>query len=299
MAIFKVFGRKKRRKYPIKRDENGKTARKRCFEMFQNKVPLPEIAKTVDVKIDTVYKYYQQWARNPKIEQHLAYYKWILDKSAPDRERSKEIAANLFGISKEQLDTILQKPYGLRRLLSGKIYFPVQADAAHKRYIAMELAIVISDHLLKHGGKIEDAYFAFRRWMQQYQLRREEEDEYTKEENKDIVFLRRIIEADLEIERRGRVQPERLSAKERDTILKWGVQSVVRQMEIMYWIRISLIIAEGKTIEQAREKIYQDLLDNGDIESAKRMRQYQDIVHPLKTDDKQPPSPPQPPPSPK
>jgi hypothetical protein len=295
MAIFKVFGREKRRKYPIKRDENGKTARKRCFEMFQNKVPLPEIAKTVGVKIDTVYKYHQQWARNPKIEQHLAYYKWILDKSAPDRERSKETAANLFGISKEQLDTILQKSYGLRRLLSGKIYFPVQADAAHKRYIAMELAIIISDHLLKHGGKIEDVYFAFRRWMQQYQLRREEEDEYMKEENKDIMFMRRVIEADLEIERRGRVQPERLSAEERDTILKWGVQSVVKQMETMYWIRISLIIAEGNTIEQAREKIYQGLLNNGDIEGAKRMRQYQDVVHPLKTDNKQPPSTPEPP----
>jgi hypothetical protein len=266
--------------------------------MFEDKVPLPEIAKTIDVKIDTVRTYYKQWKKNPDIERHLAYYNWILDKSAPDRERSKEIAASLFGMSKEQLETALQQPYGLRRLLSNKAYSPAHADAAHKRYIALELAMMISDHLLKHGGKFEDVYVALKHWMQENQLRREEEDEEIKEENKDIAFFRQIMEADLVIEQSGRVQPERLSAKERDTILQWGRQSAVKQVEMMYWIRISLIVAEGNTIEQAREKIYQDLLKNGDIEGAKALRAYQDIVHPSKTGNQQPsptPKPPAPP----
>ena len=49
---------------------------------------------------------------------------------------------------------------------------------------------------------------------------------------------------------------------------------------------------------QAREKLYQDLLDKGDLEGAKAMRAYQDIVHSLKDGDQDPPSSPSRPPSP-
>ncbi len=45
MAAFTLFGRKKKRKYPIKRDERGKSARARCFEMFANQTPLNEVAE--------------------------------------------------------------------------------------------------------------------------------------------------------------------------------------------------------------------------------------------------------------
>ncbi len=289
MKLPKMFQRKRGRKYPIKRDGEGRTARQRCFEMLKDKVPLPEIAKTVGVKIETVRKYYQQWKKNPDIERNLAYYNWIFDPSAPDRERSKEITASLFGMSKEQLETVLQQPYGLRRLLSNKIYSPAHADAAHKRHIAMELALLISDHLVKHDGKFEDVYFAIKHWMQQNRLYREDEDENIKEENEQIAFLRRIMEADLEFEQQGRVQPERLSAKEQDTMRKWGKQSEVEKIEMLYWFRIGELMVGGITMDQAREKLYQDFINSGDVEAATALRQYQDIVHPLKTNNQQPP----------
>jgi hypothetical protein len=295
MKIFKGFGRKKGRKYPVKRDGNGKSARQRCFGMFKEKVPLQDIAKVVGVDISTVYKYYQQWKKNPEFVHDLSYYKFILDKSAPDRERSIEVTAGLLGMTKEEVETILHQPYGLRRLLSGKMYFPVQADAAHKRYIALKLAVLISDHLLKKDGKLDDVYFAFRRWMKEYQGYREERDESITEENERILLLRKVMEADLENERRGRVKPERLSAEEIDVILKWGVQSAAKKAEIMYWVKIAEIMAEGMTIEQAREKIYQDLLDKGDIDGAKKVRDFQNKVHPSKKDNQQPPSTPKPP----
>jgi hypothetical protein len=47
-------------------------------------------------------------------------------------------------------------------------------------------------------------------------------------------------------------------------------------------------MVEGKTVEQGREKVYQDLLDKGDIEGAKSMRKYQDIIHPLKNNNQPP-----------
>jgi hypothetical protein len=105
-----------------------------------------------------------------------------------------------------------------------------------------------------------------------------------------VLFVRQIIEAEGEKERQGRVQPVILSDHEKDVIIKWGKQRAEKQKEIKYWLKLSLIMAEGLTREQAREKIYQDLLNKGDIEGAQRLRQYQDVVHPLKTDNPQTPA---------
>jgi hypothetical protein len=95
-------------------------------------------------------------------------------------------------------------------------------------------------------------------------------------------LIRRILEAETEREQSGRVQPERLSLAERDTIMKWGIQSVIKKAEKYYWYHIGVLIAGGLTPEQAREKVYQNLIERGDLEGAKALRAYQDVVHPVK-----------------
>lgn len=287
--MFRGFKRKKRRKYPVKRDEKGKSARSRCFKEFGDNTPLDEIAKIVGVKLETVRRYHQQWQKNPNFEQQYAYIKGLLKKDVPDRERMIELCARAAGITKEQFETILHQPHGLRRLMTGKFYFPGHADVDHKRYVALELAMLISDHLIKHGGRYEDVSFAFQRWMRDNQESREEEDADVEDENKDIAFMRRILEVSEDNERQGRVKPDRLPAEERDIILKLGVKRAIKRAEIIYWFSIAELMSEGITLEQAREKIYQDLLDKGNLEAAKAMRAYQDIIHPLKTGNEQPP----------
>jgi hypothetical protein len=298
MAIFKGVGRKKRRKYPVKLDEKGRSARSRCFEMFRDNTPLSEIAKIVGVKIETVRRYHQQWKKNPNFEGQHAYFKELLKRTAPHRERTIELCARACRITKEETETVLSQPHGLRRLMSGMFYFPAHADADHKRYVALELVLLISDHLIKRGGDFEDVYFAFQRWLQESQESREEEDADIKEENQNIAFMRRILEASAENDRQGRVKPEKLSAEERDAILRGGVESLKRRLEKTYWLRMAGLMAEGFTLEQAREKVYQDLLERGDLEGAKMMRAYQDVVHPLKAGDQAPPPLPLQPPSP-
>ena len=288
MTIFNIFRRTKRRKYPIIRDETGKSARQRCFEMFEEQVSFREIAAATGAKLDTVYRYHHQWSKNPGIETSIKYFKKQLHPLAPDRERQIELFAQAYGISKEQFEMILHQPHGLRRLFSGKYYSPKHADIAHKNYVSMELALLISDHLLKNGGKLEDVKYAFERWMKENQINREEDDEDIKEENNNIAFTRKLIEADAENEKQGRVKPDRLSDEERNIILKWGQHSAVKKLERTYWLRIAELMVEGKTVEQGREKIYQDLLDKGDIEGAKSMRKYQDIIHPLKNNNQPP-----------
>jgi len=288
MTIFNIFRRTKRRKYPIIRDETGKSARQRCFEMFEDQVSFKEIAAATGAKLDTVYRYHLQWSKNPGIETRIKYFKKQLHPLAPDRERQIELFAQVLGIPKEQFEIILHQPHGLRRLFSGKIYFPKQAEADHKYYLAMELATLISDHLLKNGGKIEDVKYAFEHWLKENQINREEDDEDIKKENNNIAFTRKIIEADVENEKQGRVKTDRLSDEERNAILKWGQQSAAKKLERIYWSRIAELMVEGKTVEQGREKIYQDLLEKGDIEGAKSMRKYQDIIHPLKNNNPPP-----------
>jgi hypothetical protein len=291
MAILGRFGRKKGRRYPVKRDEAGKSARQRCFEMFEDRLPAPEIVKATGVTIGTVNKYHQQWKKQPELEKQHAYFRELLKKKAPAHERNIDLVARLCGVQREELETMLLKPHGLKRMMMGKFYFPVQAEADHKRHRALEMAMLISDHLVK-GGKFEDVYYAFAHLMKENQRRREEEDEDIEEENMDITIMRRVIEADVENERNRGIQPDKLSDQERDTILRWGVQKAKKEVEVAYWSRIAALVAGGITMEQAREKIYQELVDKGDLKGAKMIRKFQDYVHPLKTDG----NPPQPPP---
>jgi hypothetical protein len=59
------------------------------------------------------------------------------------------------------------------------------------------------------------------------------------------------------------------SRKKREIIRKWGVDSRSKRVEFRYWLTIGQLRAEGVTQEQAREKMYDDQLDKGDIEGRK------------------------------
>jgi hypothetical protein len=296
MKLPKPFRRKKRKKYPVMFDERGKSARSRCFEMFPDNIPLSEIADKLEIKIETVRRYHLQWKENPNFEIQYAYFKRLLKKNSPDRERTIELAAKACGITKEKFESILSEPRGLRQLMKGKLYLPGHSDADHKLYVVLEVAMTISDHLDKNGGKLEDVLFAIRRWMKENKSDREEEDEDIREENKDIAVMHRVLEAAAEQERQGRVQLDRLTEEERNAILWSAVKLKKKRTEAEYWANVALMMVDDKiTRDQAREKMYQDLLTKGDIEGARMLRAFQDEVHPLKPGN-QPPSP-QPPPA--
>jgi len=289
MKLPKPFRRKKRRKYPVVFDERGKSARSRCFEMFPDKVPLSEIADTLGIKIETVRRYHLQWKENPYFEIQYAYFKRLFKKNSPDRERTVELAAKACGISKEKFESILSQPRGLRQLMKEKLYLPGHADADHKLYVVLEVAMAISDHLDKNGGKLEDVLFAIRRLMKENKSNREEEDEDIQEENKEIAITHRVLEAAAEQERQGRVQLDRLTEEERNAILWSAVILKKKRTESEYWANVALMMVnDSLTLDQAREKMYQDLLTRGDIEGARMLRAFQDEVHPQKPGNRPP-----------
>ena len=112
-------------------------------------------------KVDTVQRYYRAWQNGAWISRrNMPMPKSCLRTTALDRQKNVELFARPCGISEEQLETILSKPHGLHGLMTGKLYFPVQAEADHKRHIALELGVLISEHLIKHKGQCEDVYLA-------------------------------------------------------------------------------------------------------------------------------------------
>jgi Sec-independent protein translocase protein TatA len=296
MKLSKVFHIRKYRKYPIKRDNEGLSLRARCFELFEQGKRPAEVTEELKMEVTTVRRYFRDWKRlGPNFERKYAYVKSLFIKDAPDRDKNMELFSNTCGISKEQFEISLSQPHGLRRLLTGKYHFPAHADADHKRHIALELAILITDFLFKKGGKFGDIYSAFKHYMQEAKEQREEEDADIEEENKTMALIHRVLAADMENERLGRVQPDALSEEERNALIRCGIESEMKKTEQFYWLRVGIIMAGGLTREQAREKIYQDILDKGDSKVAKMFREFQDKIHPLKNDDQLSPSTPLPP----
>jgi hypothetical protein len=298
MTPFKLFGQKKKRKYPIKRDEEGWSLRARCFGRFEQGQRPAEVAEELKMELPTVCRYFRDWQRlGPGFDKKYAFVKGLFQKTAPDRDKNIEQYARLLRISKEQFEEMLSRPHGLKSFLAGRLSFPIQADAAHKMSVAFELAILISDHLLNKGGKYEDVYSALRRYMLEEQQDRLDEEEDIKKHNMNMRLIHKILEIDLENERLGKVKPDTLSEEELDALLKIVVKKSKRETEIAYWLRIGILESEGLTCEQAREKVYQDLLAKGDLEKAKRFREFQDKVHPpSKNKPETPPPSPQPPP---
>ena len=130
--------------------------------------------------------------------------------------------------------------------------------------------------------------------MQELKNYREEEDADVEEWNKEMEFIHAIFAADMENERKGRVQPDTFSEEERNAIIRLGIEAETKNIEILYWLRLGSLMAEGLTTEQARGKIYQDCLEKGDLKRAKIVRAFQDKVHPSKTNDQIPPQTPSP-----
>ncbi|MFC2038367.1 hypothetical protein ACFLUG_01155 [Chloroflexota bacterium] len=295
MNLRKLFGIGRSRKFPIQYDDNGQSLRTRCFQRFDEGGRPVEVARELEMKVKTAERYFQDWkAIGPNFEERHSFVKELFKKDNPDRDSNLEMYASVWGIKKEELETILAQPNGLKRLMTGKFYLPGHANADYKRHVALEVALLISDHLIKNGGKFADVLYAFERLMKENQENRKEEDANIKEENQEIAFSRKILEVAAEQEQEGRPKRDKLTEDEVKDAIRYGLESkmesTIRDAEKTYWHRIGLLMAEGLTLKQAREKVHQDLLDKGDLEGAKMIRQFQDKIHPMKSGDQDSPA---------
>lgn len=299
MKLSSLFRVKKSRKYPIKRDAKGLSLRARCFELFdQNKRPA-EVAQESKIKEATVCRYFRDWKqRGPDFEWHYTYLKSLFNKSSPERDNNVELFAGVWGFPKEQLELILSQPHGLRRLMTRKIQSPSHAEADLKRHRALSLAVLISDFLTKQGGKYEDVYYALQFYMHQRMRYRGQEEADIEEYNKWMQQFHNILAAAVKQEQEGRTKPDVFSKEEQEAIMRYEIQSQFRQLQTIYWKKIAGLRLKGLTEQQARKKMYQDLIDKGNEKQAKIFRQFQDKIHPsdkiVQPPQNSPPTPPGP-----
>lgn len=188
----------------------------------------------------------------------------------------------------------MAKPHALRQLMNGKLQLPGHTKADYKLQLSLHAGLLISNHITKKDGKIEDVLFALDNLLNAHQETRIEDDIDTKEENQKIWFIRETLKAADILEQEGRVKPDKLSKQEINQIIKVGIESRKRANKIIveteYWCRIAELMGDGLTSEQARDKIYNDLVEKGDLEVAGKIREYQNRIHPLKGEKRLPES---------
>ncbi|MFC1968806.1 hypothetical protein ACFLVX_05440 [Chloroflexota bacterium] len=114
--------RRKGRKYPIKRDEQGRSARQQAFELFSEWYRPAQVDKEilVPVLLETLFRYFEDWKKQNGRESYSALKKHM-KKNPEFNERVIKMLADYFDVLPEQIVHRMQKPWGLMRLAKGEL----------------------------------------------------------------------------------------------------------------------------------------------------------------------------------
>jgi transposase len=112
---------KKRRKYPIKKDEFGMSRRQWAFSYFDRGMSPAEVAAKVGISVKTARRYKADWNKrtaNMEIEYRVLK---NIQKNKPEQfEGLVTLWSEFLGMAKEEVVERLQKPWGLKQLLLRK-----------------------------------------------------------------------------------------------------------------------------------------------------------------------------------
>lgn len=144
--------RKRSRKYPIKKDEHGRSARRRAFDAFDFGKRPGEVVRMVGVSPRTAYRYFADWKKLPQnLELHYQTMKTV---RKSNREFSKETVESLSAyleMSEEEVNERLGKPWGLRQLLMGKWPNHCQEREQNEAELRLRAALRVIN-LMESGG---------------------------------------------------------------------------------------------------------------------------------------------------
>jgi len=98
-----------------KRDEYGRSQRRLCFDEFDSGKNWVKVAKEHGIKATTCRRYYQTWKKLPKEFEDL--YKDALNLLRQNPLKMVRGLSIKLGLSPEEVEQILLRPWGLRSLL--------------------------------------------------------------------------------------------------------------------------------------------------------------------------------------
>ena len=108
------------RKYPIKRDEFGRSARQRAFWLFDTGMRPSAVAPRVGISVRTARRYCADWKKTGADDKRYHFVKKLIKNSSEFSEKTIEILSTGLGMSREEVIERLQKPWGLRQGLLGE-----------------------------------------------------------------------------------------------------------------------------------------------------------------------------------
>jgi transposase len=118
---FVPIGLKKGRKYPIKRDEFGRSARQQAFKLFDKGMRPAAVARLVDVKPKTAFTYFRAWKKQGgNLEGLYKVARTMMRRPGGFSPTVISILAEELGMAEEEVVERLQKPWGLKQLMMGR-----------------------------------------------------------------------------------------------------------------------------------------------------------------------------------
>lgn len=137
----KIFGWKSR-KYPIKYDEYGRSARQQAFELFDQKYRPAQIYREelLPVKRNTLYRYFEVWKKERYKVSHATFKKFMREHPEFTEDYIKTLA-DYFEVTPEFITIRMQKPWGIEQLTSAKLPDNKLARIQSEKEVRLEAAL--------------------------------------------------------------------------------------------------------------------------------------------------------------
>jgi len=144
--------RKKSRKYPIQRDQFGRSGRRRAFVAFDKGKRPALVAREEDIKPRTAYRYFQDWKKLPKnYEMQYEAFKALKKRDIDFSQEIIKLLTEGLGMSEEEVIERLEKPWGLKQLIRGKWPNYARARRQSREESRLEAALWLVNYIERGG----------------------------------------------------------------------------------------------------------------------------------------------------
>ena len=109
----------RRRRHPIKRDENGRSARQRAFDLFGKGQRPAQVSKIIPISLRTACRYFEDFK---KLHHKLPYstIRKLMRESPEISDNIIAILANSLEMDPKEVAARMQKPWGLMEAMKGR-----------------------------------------------------------------------------------------------------------------------------------------------------------------------------------
>ena len=109
----------RRRRYPLKKDENGRSARQRAFDLFSEGYRPARVCNMLPISLRTACRYFEDYKKSHHRVSYSAIRKWM--KGHPEfSEAVLDMLATSLEMPRDEVIARIQKPWGLLRAMKGE-----------------------------------------------------------------------------------------------------------------------------------------------------------------------------------